>query len=190
MRGGNVREASQYIDFLHCAMKATMRVHWSRLCAVFAALWLLASPALAVEVGEPAPGFLFPTAKGGMLGLDDLRGQVVYLDFWASWCAPCRRSFPWMNEIQQRYGERGFKVVALNVDRKRADAERFLKEYPAAFDVIFDHAGLAPGAYGVKAMPSAFLIDTKGRIAAVAPGFLDEHRAPMEAKIRALLDKR
>ena len=85
--------------------------------------------ALAVGAGDPAPSFALPTAGGETIALEKLRGRVVYVDFWASWCGPCRRSFPWMNEMQQKYGARGFTIVGINVDKKRADAERFLQQY-------------------------------------------------------------
>src|ERR1700740_2946401 len=89
----------------------------------------------AVGVGEAAPGFSLASAKGDTVALDRLKGQVVYVDFWASWCGPCKRSFPWMNELAERYGDKGFTVVAVNVDKKREDAERFLASTPARFTV-------------------------------------------------------
>ena len=152
-----------------------------------AALWLAAGVARAAEVGAPAPPFTLPTAQETTISLERLRGQVVYVDFWASWCGPCRRSFPWMGELQQRYGSRGFTVVAINVDAKRDDAERFLRQYPAAFAVAYDAAGATPRAYDVKAMPSSYLVDREGRIAGVEHGFLDERRAAVEDAIRALV---
>jgi cytochrome c biogenesis protein CcmG, thiol:disulfide interchange protein DsbE len=74
---------------------------------------------MAVAPGEPAPAFALPTAGGDTIVLDRLRGQVVYVDFWASSCGPCRRSFPWMNEMHRKYGGKGLAIVAINVDRKR-----------------------------------------------------------------------
>jgi thiol-disulfide isomerase/thioredoxin len=91
----------------------------------------VAAGAAAVGVGETAPAFALPTAAGDTVTLDKLRGRIVYVDFWASWCAPCRRSFPWMNEMQQKYGPRGFVVVGVNVDKKRADA-RSSAQIPAS----------------------------------------------------------
>src|SRR5581483_7906899 len=87
--------------------------------------------AAAVAVGEAAPAFALPSAQGSTVALADLRGKVVYVDFWASWCGPCKRSFPWMNELAQRYGKDGLAIVAVNVDKKRSDAERFLATTPA-----------------------------------------------------------
>jgi thiol-disulfide isomerase/thioredoxin len=155
-----------------------------------AALWLAAGVARATGIGDAAPRFALPTAQGTTIALDKLRGQVVYVDFWASWCGPCRRSFPWMNELQQRYGNRGFTIVAINVDAKREDAERFLQQYPAAFAVVYDAAGATPGAYDVKAMPSSYIVDPQGSVAWVEHGYRDERRAELEEKIRALLAAR
>jgi len=157
------------------------------LLALAASVLVLPAPAQAVEAGASAPNFLLPTAKGEPLALDKLRGKVVYVDFWASWCGPCRRSFPWMNEMQQKYGAKGFTVVAINVDKKRADAEKFLAQIPANFPVVYDEAGTTPAAYAVKGMPSSYLIDPSGKISYVERGFVDENKAPLEDRVKALL---
>jgi cytochrome c biogenesis protein CcmG/thiol:disulfide interchange protein DsbE len=160
------------------------------LLALFAALWVDGGRALAAAVGETAPTFALSTAEGATVALEQLRGRVVYLDFWASWCGPCRRSFPWMNEIQQRYAGKGVTIVAINVDAKREDAERFLRQYPASFTVAYDAAGVTPRAYDVKAMPSSYLIDRNGKIARIEQGFLDEKRDALEDRIRSLVESR
>src|SRR6266568_3938318 len=128
-------------------------------------------PALALGIGDPAPSFALLDARGDLVALERLRGRVVYVDFWASWCGPCRRSFPWMNEMQQKYGARGFTVVGVNVDKRRPDAERFLQQTPAAFTIVYDEAGKTPEAYAVKGMPSSYLIDVAGKVVAVESGF-------------------
>jgi len=155
--------------------------------ALLVAVFVGAGGALAAAVGEKAPSFVLSTAADEAISLDRLRGQVVYVDFWASWCGPCRRSFPWMNELQQRYRNSGVTIIAINVDTKREDAERFLRQYPAIFAVVYDAAGATPRAYDVKAMPSSYLVDREGRIAAIEQGFLDERRSALEDKIRSLL---
>jgi cytochrome c biogenesis protein CcmG, thiol:disulfide interchange protein DsbE len=168
-------------------MKSPVPSHGFRTAAAIVALWLVAGGVGAAAVGDAAPAFALPTAPVGTISLDQLRGQVVYVDFWASWCGPCRRSFPWMNEMQQRYGGRGVTIVAINVDAKRADADRFLRQYPATFAVVYDSTGATPGAYAVKAMPSSYIIDPQGRIAGVEQGFLEERRAAVEETIRSLI---
>jgi thiol-disulfide isomerase/thioredoxin len=165
-----------------------MRRPARRLRALVAALALAgAAQALAVEPGEPAPEFALPTAGGEIIALDRLRGQVVYVDFWASWCGPCRRSFPWMNEMHRKYGGKGLAIVAINVDRKRADAQRFLAQTPAEFTIVYDAPGAAPAAYAVKGMPSSYLINAGGKVVAVERGFRDRSSAMLEQRIRALL---
>jgi thiol-disulfide isomerase/thioredoxin len=156
---------------------------------MFAAL-LFAAPLHAAKPGDAAPPFSLPAASGAATTLASLRGSVVYVDFWASWCTPCRRSFPWMNALQARYGSRGLAIVAINVDKRRPDAERFLRDVPATFPVVFDAAGATPAAFDVKGMPSSYLIDRNGIVVAVEEGFHDEHVAALEARIRALLAAR
>ena len=148
---------------------------------------VVVSPVGAAEVGQTAPTFSLPTAKGDPVALDKLRGKVVYVDFWASWCGPCRRSFPWMNDMQQKYGGKGFVVVGINVDKKRSDADKFLAQVPANFTIGFDEAGTTPSAYSVKGMPSSYLIEAKGNVVYVERGFLDEHKAELEQKIASLV---
>jgi len=148
---------------------------------------IVCGSALAVGIGEPAPAFSLPNAAGDAVSLSSLRGRVVYVDFWASWCAPCRYSFPWMNEMQQRYGERGLSIVAINVDRRHDDAERFLAVHPARFTVLYDDQGVAPEAYAVKGMPSSYLLDAQGHVVAVDLGFKDDRKSAIEDRIRALL---
>jgi len=155
---------------------------------VYAAFgWIAAPFAVAAAVGAPAPGLSLPTANGDTVTLDQLRGKVVYVDFWASWCAPCRKSFPWMAEMQKKYGPSGFTVVAVNVDKKRPDAERFLQATPAQFTVVYDPAGTAPAAWDVKAMPTSYIIDAKGNVAMVESGFRDENVPELESRIKALV---
>jgi len=145
--------------------------------------------AQAIGVGDTAPAFTLPGSKGESVTLDKLRGKIVYVDFWASWCGPCRRSFPWMNDMQQKYGAKGFVVVGVNVDKKRADADRFLAQLPANFTLAFDEAGATPNAYGVKGMPSSYLVDGSGKVIYVERGFLDEHKAELEQRVAALVNK-
>jgi cytochrome c biogenesis protein CcmG, thiol:disulfide interchange protein DsbE len=146
-----------------------------------------AASARAATPGTPAPPFALHTSSGETVSLAPLRGRVVYVDFWASWCGPCRRSFPWMNAMQARYGNEGLAIIGVNVDKRHADAERFLRDTPAAFTIVYDAEGATPRAYDVKGMPTSYLIDRHGDIAAVEEGSHDAHRDDVEARIRALL---
>jgi cytochrome c biogenesis protein CcmG/thiol:disulfide interchange protein DsbE len=154
------------------------------------ALSLVAGVAGATGVGDPAPPFSLTTAHGETISLPALRGRVVYVDFWASWCGPCRRSFPWMNEMQLRYGDSGLTIVAINVDRRRADAEQFLRTNTARFAVVYDDRGATPLAYSVKGMPSSYLIDAHGTVVDVEQGFRDDRKSALEDSIRSLLSNR
>ena len=150
-------------------------------------LVLLASVARALVPGEAAPAFALPTPAGKTLSLASLRGKVVYVDFWASWCTPCRRSFPWMNAMQARHGAEGLSIVAVNVDKRPADAARFLGDVPASFTVVYDAGGATPSAYGVKGMPSSYLVGRDGKVLRVEEGFHEARRDALEARVRDAL---
>lgn len=147
----------------------------------------VALPARAVEGGQVAPEFELP-GRTGPVKLSDYKGKLVYLDFWASWCGPCKQSFPWMNDMQARYGDKGLRIVGVNVDKKPDDATRFLSRTPARFDVVFDTEGKTPSAYGVKAMPTSYLIAPNGKVLAVHGGFREEDREKLEREIKQMLD--
>ena len=138
---------------------------------------------------QKAPGFTLP-GQNKTIQLSKYKGKVVYLDFWASWCEPCKRSFPWMNELQTTYGDDGFKIIAVNLDTDRKDAEEFLKQMPAKFDVAFDRSGKTAEAYNLKAMPSSYLIDKNGRLVHKSLGYRVEEKKIVEKKIQKLVGKR
>jgi cytochrome c biogenesis protein CcmG, thiol:disulfide interchange protein DsbE len=128
-----------------------------------------------------------PSNANTSLDLNEYRGRVVYLDFWASWCAPCRHSFPWMDRMQREFGKDDFIVVAVNVDHARSDAEQFLHEYTPGFQIVFDPDGTLAERFGVKGMPTSFLIDRDGHIHSEHEGFRLKERGVLEQQIRALL---
>jgi cytochrome c biogenesis protein CcmG/thiol:disulfide interchange protein DsbE len=119
--------------------------------------------------------------------LDDYTGKVVVLDFWASWCVPCRRSFPWMNEMQEKYADEGLVVIAVNLDSQASDAEAFLQKYPAKFSIHYDHERQLARQYAVEAMPSSFLIGRDGTIIERHLGFKVAKTEEYEAAIVAAL---
>ena len=159
------------------------------LCLAVGAFAAGASAAGAVVPGERAPAFTLPGRDGAPLSLADYRGEVVYLDFWASWCAPCLQSFPWMDAVADRYRARGLRVVAIALDGDRAAAERFLAETPVGFDVAFDPRGESAEAYALIGMPSSFVVGRDGRVTHAHAGFRKRDAAALEAAIeRALAD--
>jgi peroxiredoxin len=156
-----------------------------RMAVVLAAV-LEASTASALDKGAAAPTFDLP-GKDGTVQLAKYQGKLVYVDFWASWCGPCRQSFPWMNEMQAKYGARGLQVVGVNLDAKTDDARRFLAETPARFAIAFDPAGATPRAYGIKGMPSSVLIGPDGKVLYEHAGFKEADRAELEQVIKKAL---
>jgi len=160
-----------YVAALLCALQATTG-------------WSLAA-------GEPAPELYASTTAGGgtPVTLASLREGTVLVDWWASWCGPCKQSFPWMNDMQVKYGTRGLRFVAINVDARASDAERFLNATPAKFAVAYDGKGETPKRYEVKAMPTSYLIDPSGRITLIHAGFRDSDRAELDAAFAKALNK-
>ncbi|MCE1273905.1 MAG: TlpA family protein disulfide reductase [Chlorobiales bacterium] len=161
-----------------------------RTWAVFTTLILflaMSANAFALGNGDKAPDFSLP-GKQGMVKLSDKAGSVIYLDFWASWCGPCRQSFPWMNQMQAKYKTKGLQVVTVNLDARTDDAMKFLAQNPADFTVAFDSKGQTPKVYGVKGMPTSFLISRNGKILMQHAGFRPDDRQELEKQIQAALD--
>lgn len=126
-----------------------------------------------------------PTNKSG---LQQFRGKVVYVDFWASWCPPCLKSFPFMNELQRQFAQQGFKVVAINLDEQREDADNFTSQVPHEFSIAFDNNERdCANAFQVKAMPSSYLIDRQGRIRFAHMGFKTDETEVVRQQIEQLL---
>jgi thiol-disulfide isomerase/thioredoxin len=124
------------------------------------------------------------------LDLADYEGRVVVIDFWASWCVPCRRSFPWLNAMQSKYADDGLVIIGVNVDRVRADADAFLERFPATFNVIFDSEADLAKRFGVQAMPSSFVIGRDGAIRDRHLGFKTRKQDEYEAALVAALEEK
>ncbi len=119
--------------------------------------------------------------------LGEYHGKVVYLDFWASWCKPCRKSFPWMNDMIGRYSEQEFKIVTINLDRDPEAMHEFLARVPARFDIYHDPAGTLAEKFQLQGMPTSYLIDKSGQVVSRHIGFQTGLIAEYEAEIEALL---
>jgi thiol-disulfide isomerase/thioredoxin len=135
--------------------------------------------------------FLLPLpSRSETLDLASYRGKVVLLDFWASWCEPCRHSFPWLSAMQDKYGADGLVVIGVNVDRERSEADRFLASTPARFSLVYDPQGALAAQYNLMGMPSSFLFDADGQLLATHIGFRQSLREQREAELRAALFER
>jgi cytochrome c biogenesis protein CcmG/thiol:disulfide interchange protein DsbE len=149
---------------------------------MLAAGLLCAAHAYALDKGTAAPAFDLH-GLNGQVSLAQYQGKLVYVDFWASWCGPCRQSFPWMNEMQAKYGARGLQIVAINLDAKNDDARGFLAAVPAQFTIAFDPTGAVPKSYGLKGMPSSYLIGKDGKLVFEHMGFNQNDKAALEKAI-------
>lgn len=111
----------------------------------------------------------------------------MYVDFWASWCAPCKKSFPWMQEMQSKYQPMGLQIIAVNLDENPADAAYFLKQFDVNFKIINDPSGQLAQQYSIQGMPSALLFNANGKLVSKHVGFNTRKKVKYEANIRELL---
>ena len=119
--------------------------------------------------------------------LSDYKGKLVYLDFWASWCIPCRKSFPRMNKIHEKFQKQGLEVIAVNLDKDSQLVSQFLKKYPALFKIAYDSSGNTAEQFHVKGMPTSFLISRDGKLLSVHMGFRKKDIAKLENLIQSNL---
>jgi len=127
--------------------------------------------------------------QGTSVSLQEFAGKVVYVDFWASWCGPCRKSFPWMNAMQAKYQQQGLEVVAINLDVDTALAHEFLSKLPGHFTLRFNPEGDVAQAFELQGMPSSFLFNRKGELVQTHMGFFTENTPAYEHEIQMLLQE-
>jgi thiol-disulfide isomerase/thioredoxin len=158
---------------------------------LFVCLSLNMGQALALNEGVDVPECVMQSfdASDGQVDLKALRGKVVYVDFWASWCGPCAKSFPFMNQLHRNLKERGLEVVAVNVDEQLADAEEFLIKQPAEFRIALDSQQACAKTFDVQAMPSTYLVDRKGVIRYVHMGFRATDADNLRSQVEQLLSE-
>lgn len=161
-------------------------------CLLMAVLVFTASvnfPSQAIDAAQVAGEFSLP-GTSSEIHLSDFKGKVVYLDFWASWCGPCKKSFPWMNAMQSKYGAQGFKIIAINLDANPEDGKRFLSTVPANFAIAFDAKAVVARQYQIKGMPSSVLIGRDGKILSQHAGFNETSSTKLEAEIATFIQEK
>lgn len=128
------------------------------------------------------------TQAAGTFDLAKYKGEVVYLDFWASWCGPCAKSFPWMQAMHEKYAAKGLRIVAVTVDENPNDAKAFLKKNPASFEIVYDPEGKLAGEHGLIGMPTSLVFDREGKQISRHVSFRLDHADEYEANLKKLLD--
>ena len=141
----------------------------------------------AAELTGKAPDFTLKSSSGKNIKLSELRGEVVLLNFWASWCGPCRQEMPLLDKLQERYGSYGFKVLGVNVEEDSAKAKKLLKDIPVSFPILFDDKNRASEAYKVAAMPSTVMIDRDGNMRYLHKGYKPGDEATYRKWVKKLI---
>lgn len=159
----------------------------------FVAVWMLIAACATPKpllVGQTMDEVALPRASGGTLAIEDLRGQVVLVDVWASWCRPCVVSMPFYAELQAELGGRGFRFVGINIDEDRRAPSAFLETRDLELDTLLDPGAKFIGPrFKLSRMPTAFLLDREGRIRHVHLGFAQADKTWWRERIGALLDE-
>lgn len=153
----------------------------------FACGALLVWSASADEVSGVAPGFDLVSRDGSRVALSDLEGQVVMVNFWATWCGPCRQEMPQLEALYQRYSGLGFTLLGVNVEEDSSGADKFLAETPVSFPILFDPRSEVSELYNVIAMPSTVLIDKSGNLRFIHHGYQPGYENDYQSQIRALI---
>ncbi len=148
------------------------------------------SVSAAISVGDTVPSFKARSIDGSNnVSMDEYRGKVVLIDFWASWCPPCLKSFPKYDDLRREIGTSDFEIVAINVDENTDDAKKFLSKHPVSFPIVKDPKGVLPGVFGVKAMPTSYLIDKNGVVKYVPAAFKEGDIEKLRVEIEKLIAK-
>lgn len=148
---------------------------------------LVLTVAVTAGASAAAPDFTLPTRDGGRLSLDELKGQVVMINFWATWCGPCRQEMPLLQQIQAKYEPLGFTLLGINVEPDSAVAQTWLAQVPVSFPILFDRENKVAASYGVQGMPSSVFIDRSGNVRFVHRGYQPGDEAKYADMIRSLV---
>lgn len=144
----------------------------------------------AAEMKKPAPDFTLKSRSGKNLRLSDFRGQVVMLNFWASWCGPCRQEMPLLEEMSKKYSRLGFTLLGVNVDEDSSKGLKLLEKIPVTFPILFDNKSEVSEMLNVDAMPTTYLIDRDGNIRFHHRGYKPGYEQSYEKQIKQLVRER
>jgi cytochrome c biogenesis protein CcmG/thiol:disulfide interchange protein DsbE len=177
----------------HSLSRRGRRASWARVLVCVVGLAPLSTPALgAASPASAAPAVAPPIdlpTRTGTITPADLAGKFVYVDFWASWCGPCKLSFPWLKTLHEKYAAKGLLIVAINLDKTQGEANRFLANFSTPFLIAFDPAGKTAEAFQVEGMPSSFLVNPGGAIVFSHAGFDLKEAARIESVIQEALTR-
>ncbi len=148
---------------------------------------LIAGTAHADTSAGPAPDFTLKNENGSNMRLSEFRGEVVMINFWASWCAPCRQEMPLLDELYTQYQPMGFTILGVNVEEDSTKAKQLLKNIPVNFPVLFDNASDVSKLYNVVAMPSTVLVDRDGNIRYLHQGYKPGYEESYQQQVRELI---
>jgi peroxiredoxin len=149
---------------------------------------LVASLAWAAQISGPAPNFTLEARDGGQVSLASLKGKVVMVNFWATWCVPCRQEMPHLQALYERYNSLGFELLAVNVEKNKAEEVRkWLEETPVTFPVLFDPNNQVTKLYKVQTMPSTVLVARDGTMRFIHHGYKPGYEGEYQTQVRALL---
>lgn len=148
---------------------------------------VMASAALAADAGGPAPAFTLDALAGGQVSLSQFKGQVVMVNFWATWCGPCQQEMPLLDQMYKKYKPAGFTLVGINVDKDAPPVKELLARKPVSFPVLLDPANQVSKAFHVDEMPSSVIIDRKGDIRYIHRGYKPGDENDYQDRIRQLI---
>ena len=151
--------------------------------------WVALSHAKALDAGAKMPEIGLKDLSGKSVTVASLAGKVVVVDFWATWCAPCREELPMLEKLYKKYGPAGLVVVGVSVDKDAANIKTFLQKMPLTFPIVHDAAHAVSGKYGPPRMPSSYIVDRKGIVRYVHGGYRADDAAEFEKQIKTLLGK-
>lgn len=168
-------------------MKLGLKISKVLLAVVTLATFSANAELLAAAQSPMAPDFTLKAHAGGNYRLSEQRGSIVLVNFWATWCGPCRQEMPVLDELAKKYADLGVQVIGVNVETETAGVQNYLSEVPVSFPILLDQENIASKAYDVKAMPTTVIIDKDGRVRALHRSYLPGFEKKYEDDINGLL---